>query len=202
MKKYITCISVIALCLIFYHISHSDYMVYIPNFLSKSEYNRLQHIINKQTKSKYNRNGLITKTLNYQVNDIFYSNDKLNRLSNELGVHVYPSQIPCEYRLYDKSQGMKWHKDIQLYVKPQYECVYTISNNSDSTTDYIDHWGLKHKIWTQPNSLMIVKASGFKHSVNPVSRGKREIVKLIYTPTNELYKRNINQYNMALYGNT
>ena len=73
MKKYIICISIIILCLIVYHFSYSDYMVYIPNFLSKSEYHRLQDIINKQIESKYNQNGLLTKKLNYQANDIFYS---------------------------------------------------------------------------------------------------------------------------------
>lgn len=202
MKKYIICISIITLCLIVYHFSYSDYMVYIPNFLSMSEYHRLQDIINKHTESKYNQNGLLTKTLNYQVNDIFYSKHQLHRLTNQLGIRVYPSKIPCEYRLYDKSQGMNWHRDIQLYEQPQYECVYTVLNDSDSTTDYIDHWGLTHKVWTQPNSLMIVKARGYRHGVNPVTQGKREIIKLIYTPTHKINNNNKTQYINALHGIT
>ena len=97
---------------------------------------------------------------------------------------------------------MRWHSDILLYDKPQYECVYTISNNSDSTTDYIDHWGIKHKVWTKPNSLMIVRANGYKHGVNPVNKGRREIIKLIYTPTDKINYKNIYSYNNALNGNT
>jgi len=90
---------------------------------------------------------------------------------------------------------MNWHSDVLLYEIPQYQCVYTLSNDSDSTTDYIYHWNIKHKVWTKPNSLMIVRVDGYFHGVNPVNKGKREIVKLIYTPTDKINQRNI--YNMA-----
>lgn len=192
----------IIVSIVLYWYIHTDCIVYIPNFLSDHEIQQLHKCIHSNSESKLNHNGLLTKTLNYQANDIFYSNHQLNRLTTQLGIRVYPSQIPCEYRLYDKYQGMNWHQDIQLYEQPQYECVYTISNNSDSTTDYIDQWGLKHKVWTQPNSLMIVKASGFRHGVNPVTQGKREIVKLIYTPTDKINNKNKTQYINALQGNT
>ena len=49
---------------------------------------------------------------------------------------------------------------------------------------------------------MIVRADGYFHGVNPVNKGKRDIVKLIYTPTDKINKRNINAYNMALNGIT
>jgi len=167
--------------------------------MDESDMRDLKNHIKNTNEIKRNRNGLLTKTLN---SDIFYSPKYLNKMSELVGKNVYKSEIPTEYRLYDKSQGMNWHSDILLYEIPQYECVYTVSNDSDSTTDYIDHWGFKHKVWTEPNSLMIVKAKGYRHGVNPVNTGKREIVKLIYTPTDKINKRNINAYNMALNGIT
>ena len=182
--------------------SYSDYILCIPNFLSNIEYNKLINIIQNNNNIKYNNNGLLTKTLNDSVNDIFYSKNKLNNISNILGNIVYKSNIPCEYRTYNISNSMKWHKDIQLYEKPQYECVYTISNNSDSTTDYVDQWGFKRKLWTEPNSLIIFKSNGFYHGVNPVTKGKREIIKLIYTQTDKINYKNKIQYLHALNGNT
>lgn len=36
---------------------------------------------------------------------------------------------------------MDWHKDEVLFAKPQYELVYTVSNSSDSITQWIDAGG-------------------------------------------------------------
>jgi len=174
-------------------------MIYIDDFLNDNDLNDLKNHINNTNNVKRNMNGLLTKTLN---TDIFYKPNYINKISELIGKNVYKSDIPTEYRLYDKSQGMNWHSDILLYEIPQYECVYTLSNDSDSTTDYIDHWKIRHKVWTKPNSLMIVRADGYLHGVNPVNKGKREIVKLIYTPTDKINQRNINAYNMALNGDT
>ena len=45
------------------------------------------------------------------------------------------SDFPIEYRIYpNKSIGMKWHSDLKLYSKPQYELVFTIDNTSNSKT--------------------------------------------------------------------
>ncbi len=198
-KKYIIIIFIIIIILFIYHKYHSDYMIYIDDFLNDDDIRDLKNHIKNNNNIKQNRNNLLTKTLN---TDIFYKKEYINKISELVGKNVYKSYIPTEYRLYNKSQGMNWHSDVLLYEIPQYECVYTLSNDSDSTTDYIDHWGFHHKVWTKPNSLMIVRADGYLHGVNPVNKGKREIVKLIYTPTDKINKRNINAYNMALNGDT
>ena len=198
-KKYIIIIFIIIIILFIYHRYHSDYMIYIDDFLNDNDIRDLKNHIKNINNIKQNRNNLLTKTLN---TDIFYKKEYINKISELVGKNVYKSDIPTEYRLYDKSQGMNWHSDVLLYEIPQYECVYTLSNYSDSTTDYIDHWGFHYKVWTKPNSLMIVRADGYLHGVNPVNKGKREIVKLIYTPTDKINKRNINAYNMALNGDT
>jgi len=197
--KLIYIITTIIILLFIYHRYHSDYMIYIDDFLNDNDLNDLKNHIKNNINIKQNRNNLLTKTLN---TDIFYKKEYINKISELVGKNVYKSDIPTEYRLYDKSQGMNWHSDVLLYEIPQYECVYTLSNDSDSTTDYIDHWKMKHKIWTKPNSLMIVRADGYLHGVNPVNKGKREIVKLIYTPTDKINKRNINAFNMALNGDS
>ena len=80
---------------------------------------------------------------------------------------------------------MKWHSDTLLYELPQYEAIYTIDNNSDSLTKWIDRESNDNSIWTKPNSLLIVKANGYKHSVTPLNKGTRTILKLIYTQTDK-----------------
>ena len=49
---------------------------------------------------------------------------------------------------------------------------------------------MKHNVWTKPNSLMIVKADSYKHGVKPVTKGTREILKMIYTPTHTINEKN------------
>ena len=81
---------------------------------------------------------------------------------------------------------MKWHKDTLLYEEPQYEAIYTIDNQSSSMTQWKDETGKIHEVWTEPNSLLVVKAHGYEHHVTPPLSGEREILKLIYTQTNNV----------------
>ena len=201
-QRYCILLLCIIVSIVLYWYIHTDCILYIPHFLSDHEIQQLHKCIHSNSESKINHNGLLTKTLDRRMNDLFYTHDKLQQISDLTGVQVYPSKIPCEYRRYNQSQGMRWHKDVQLYTQPQYECVYTLSNTSDSTTDYIDEWGIKNKVWTEPNSLMIVKARGFNHGVNPVNQGVREIIKLIYTPTDKINPLKRREYFQALNGFT
>jgi hypothetical protein len=184
--------------------SYNDYVIYIPNFLDKKEYHKLLNTLKKDHRPHdINRNGLLKKTiLDQQINDIFYSPKSIQTINKITNNYVMRSKIPIEYRMYQLHNGMDWHKDILLYKKPQYECVYTIKNTSDSQTEYIDHNEKKHSQWTEPNSLMIVRADGYFHHVKPVTRGEREILKLVYTPTSKLNPRTIVEYNQALNGDT
>ena len=45
---------------------------------------------------------------------------------------------------------------------------------------------------------MIVKADSYKHGVKPVTKGTREILKMIYTPTKTINEKNKMAYNYAL----
>jgi hypothetical protein len=89
-------------------------------------------------------------------------------------------KLPIEYRKYPiGSSGMDWHRDTPLIGK-QYECVYTVTNTSDSFTLYKDWLGRVHSKWTEPGSLVIVRAGGVLHSVTPVHKGERTIVKFVF----------------------
>ena len=98
---------------------------------------------------------------------------------------LFKSNFPIEYRIYPiKSPGMHCHSDTLLYDLPQYEAVLTISNSSDSFTNWYSYNNEEHKIYTKPNSLLLVKAKGNRHCVSPINKGERTIMKYIYTQSN------------------
>ena len=170
-----------------------DRVIYIDNFLSETDYN---NIINntKNIKDLKSEKFRLIKPLNTNIDkniyDIFYSNNCINKVQKALqNYNVFSSKFPIEYRIYpQKSQGMKWHSDTLLYELPQYEAIYTISNDSDSLTKWIDKESNHNSISTKPNSLLIVKANGYKHMVTPLNKGTRTILKLIYTQTDKTNK--------------
>lgn len=184
--------------------NYDDYVIYIPNFLDKQEYYKILDSIKKDNRPyDINRNGLFKQTIiDKRITKLFYSPKYIQKINHITGNKVMESKIPIEYRIYQLHNGMEWHKDILLYKQPQYECVYTINNTSDSKTEYIDHNRNKHSIWTEPNSLMIVRANGYYHHVKPVTKGEREILKLVYTPTKKLNPETITEYKRALVGDT
>jgi hypothetical protein len=170
--------------LILYHFWHHDYVFYLPQFLPQKKHEQLKSILAKQRDYKLNWNNLYMKEIyDKEVIDLFYGSDSLFSLSKMIGKNIDPLwKVPIEHRYYTKSKGMKWHKDTLLSDPPQYELVYTVTNTSDSHTEYIDHWGLKHRIWTEPNSIMMVRAHGYIHHVTPVNKGNRSILKIAYIP--------------------
>lgn len=94
--------------------------------------------------------------------------------------NLQPGDYPSEYRLYTAGSSMEWHKDESMYIEPQLECVYTVSNTSDSETEWIDTDGRLHSQWTEPNSLLLIRAEGAEHRVKMVRRGERTIVKFVF----------------------
>ena len=72
-----------------------------------------------------------------------------------------------------------------MYQKPQYEAIFTINNNTKSVTKWEDKYKQIHEIWTEPNSILIVKADNYIHHVTPPEIGIREILKIIYTQTDD-----------------
>ena len=107
--------------------------------------------------------------------------DRLGALTGESS--LLPADVPVEFRVYPSGSCMDWHQDVALYVEPQYELVFTLENSSDSQTQWQDEHGRRRGGWTEPNSVLMVRAEHVVHRVTPVTRGERSIVKFVYTTT-------------------
>lgn len=107
-----------------------------------------------------------------------------DRLSELLGEAYEPSDYPVELRHYPRGAQMEWHRDDQLFSPAQCEVVLTLENSSDSRTEWFDTLGRKEGVWTEPNSIIAVKAGqdGPSHRVTPIKRGDRTIMKLVFAP--------------------
>ena len=92
----------------------------------------------------------------------------------DLGI---PRDFPLEIRKYTTGAHMPYHFDEQLYRHPQLEFVFTVENNSDSHTCWIDSVGNTQKLITEPNSLLCIQAATVKHAVTPLKKGERVIIK-------------------------
>lgn len=115
------------------------------------------------------------------IDDILFSTNIKQKLEQAFHRSIKPSHdIPVEFRLYLLGSHMDWHRDDILYFPPQYECILTLENTSDSYTEYIDRSGRIQSIYTEPNSLLIVRANGVKHRVTEITQGHRSIVKFVY----------------------
>lgn len=90
-------------------------------------------------------------------------------------------EVPPEYRIYNPGSSMHWHRDQQMLPdQNQYECVITLRNTSDSET-LLDHKKGIKSLQTKPNSLLVVRANGIKHSVSPTTKGSRSILKVVFS---------------------
>ena len=90
------------------------------------------------------------------------------------------NNFPIEYRKYVPGSVMQKHKDTLIYKIPQYECVLTLSNTTDSVTKMKET-----PIKASPNSLIIVRALGIEHEVTKVTKGERKFLKFIFTETDQ-----------------
>ena len=183
-------IIILVLLLILYLIYFkSDEVYYIENFLTNEEYNYIKNYTKSIKNLKSEKFRLIKPILDNKINNIFYSEKYINKINNIINSNIKKSDFPIEFRVYPTgSQGMKCHKDTLLYEKPQYEMVYTIENESDSYTNWYSYLGWNNKIYTKPNSLIIVKAQENIHCVSSINEGYRTILKLIYTQTDKYNK--------------
>jgi hypothetical protein len=82
--------------------------------------------------------------------------------------------------VYRTGAGMEWHVDDLLYAPPQCELVLVLDNTSDSVTEFVDGEGTLHSEWTPPNSALLVRAGGARHRVQPLRRGERSIIKMVW----------------------
>ena len=172
--------------LIVIYIVNKDEVYYIENILSKEDYEYIKKYVKNINNLKHERFRYIKPIYDKKINDIFYSNEMINKINKIINNEIIKSDFPIEYRIYPEgSKGMHCHKDTLLYNKPQYEVVFTIENESDSYTNWYTYLGFNNIIYTKPNSIIIVKAQENTHCVSPINKGYRTILKLIYTQTND-----------------
>jgi hypothetical protein len=196
-------------------------IIYIENIFKDSIFNTIQkscnklnntlkrdNLINGERYGTHITNGFIKKLIDSNEFTNFINKIVVNR--NNLSIitknNIKLSNFPIEYRIYpEKSDGMEWHKDTLLYNIPQYECVFTIENNSDSNTLWKDENNHINTIKTQPNSLIIVLAEGPHHRVTPINSGYRSILKFIFsngTPIDSIVEHDIKcRYNKCINDN-
>lgn len=184
------CISILMFALLY---SKDRNIIYIPNFLSEKDFKIIKQNLHDDKRTFKNESFRKIKPLdikNKVIYDIFYSPENILTINKQCKTKLFKTEFPIEHRIYPNgSKGMNWHVDTLLYDLPQYEGVFTVNNNSDSVTEWIDD-NIKRQ-WTEPNSLLLVKAQGDYHHVTPVNRGMREILKLIYTQS---HNHNDNYY--------
>lgn len=182
-----------------YEINDKPEILIIPDFYDKNDFEKIENIVYAKNKHlKYDTRMNQRKTYlfkkqsnkyknlyNLLYNDKFISTTEkyvnYNNIKELRKLHI--NSFPIEYRKYDKnSAGMDWHKDLPLFDgEPYYECVLTISNNSESYFEYINKKGYKEKIYTKPNMLICVMPNIVPHYVSPTNNGEREILKFIAT---------------------
>lgn len=186
--KYLFLVIIFLFLIIIFHESKKDFSYcYIENFLTNNDLiqinNELKNYHQKLENSLENYKNLYR--YNTPINSTIIRNI-LNAYTKKIREHTNNNKIylaknfPIEYRKYVSGSFMGKHRDQLIYKKPQYECILTLSNSTDSYTIL----GNK-KIKSKPNSLIIVKAHGIEHEVTKVNKGERFFLKFIFTETDQ-----------------
>lgn len=178
--------------------STENNVVYLKDFLRNEDYEEILSLDKDKTNFVFENFRYARPLKDDFVYNIFYDKKYMDQIKYTLNTEIYRPEFPIEHRIYSKeSPGMQWHKDLLMYDKPQFEAIFTIHNNTESFTQWKDSNGKIHKVWTEPNSLLIVKAKGYEHNVTPIINGEREILKLIYTQshkTNDDYDKEMKRF--------
>jgi len=168
--------------------------VYIPNLLGDADFRAVveefeasrRYLVDEGPCFAQGRTAMLAPA-GGAVEHTFASTDVAERL---LQAGVEPSievalDLPIEYREYNVGSTMLWHRDPVLSDPPQLELVYTITNSSDSMTEWVPGYlelgrGERHALWTAPNSALLVRAGGPLHMVRAVTIGTRAIAKVVF----------------------
>ena len=165
--------------------------VYKQNFLSTNDFKLLQDECSRFNTSLYKHKEDLQNVLRYNmvinsslIRELItkYTQD-IRQLTGNPRLYL-ATNFPIEYRKYGKGSFMDTHRDTQIYKIPQYECLLTISNTTDSVTNFFTRKTVS--IQSTPNSLVILKANGVKHNVDLTTYGHRYFLKFIFTETDDL----------------
>jgi len=168
-----------------------DGAMFVSNFLPRQNFEHLQREC-RQLRSKFKpeKNSIAVERVGVVMDSRSFSHGFLTSQPTietingivQAPVPLTASSFPVEVRLYTAGAGMAWHQDDQLFEQPQCELVLTVTNDSDSETEWIDARGICRSEWTRPNSALLVKAGeqGALHRATTLHRGERMIIKAVY----------------------
>ena len=118
----------------------------------------------------------------HSVSQHMYGDEDLRVVFEHLhGYPLRPASFPLEYREYrPQSGGMDWHRDLQMYEKPQVEMVLTVFNDDAQTRfEWIDTRGETQSISPSANDMVFVRPNGALHRVTPLGDARRGIIKMV-----------------------
>jgi hypothetical protein len=172
-----------------YKVDFSSEAVYKENIYSNKDFNTILKYASTIKDSDMSYDPKATGRAMYVISNsnpiisTICSDDLINQIRKITGnKNLKPClEIPIEYRKYVIGSYMDWHKDTKMLPDQlQYECVITLTNNSDSYTLLEYNTGIK-KLITKPNSLLVVRANGINHKVTPLTKGTRTILKIVFS---------------------
>ena len=163
--------------------------IYKENLMELDDFQKLLYELKKYNKqldkSKEEYYNIVRYNLKIKspiiTNLIKKYENKIKSLINNDSLYL-AKNFPIEYRKYVPGSFMTKHRDTLIYKLPQYECIFTLSN---STNSYTNIEGTK--IHSKPNSIIILKANGAEHEVTKVITGERKFLKFIFTETDKFY---------------
>ena len=119
----------------------------------------------------------------HELSTVLYDSPDVQKVFRHLhGYEIKPSEFPTEYREYGAhSKGMWWHKDLQMWDKPQVEMVYTVFNEDDQTRFEWESPDKKiRSISPRQNDMTFVSVEQeTRHRVTPLGSGSRGIIKMV-----------------------
>ena len=202
-KKYILYSAIIVFIIIIVKKTYetqreNQFYIYKDNFLSPEDFTALLNDLTKynqalnsseqKAKNVFRYNLVLDKNVvqppTHPVTTLLHKYQESIRTLTQQSSLYLAKNFPIEYRKYVNGSFMKKHKDTLIYNIPQYECVLTLSNTTDSVTIM----GGNKSIKARPNSLIIVRAQGIEHEVTKVTTGERTFLKFIFTATDKRAK--------------
>ena len=181
---------------------------YLPNVLTPTQHEAVIHRVLELKKGSLKAergsyaNGRLGCRLpvDDELSEIFSSPAVLNRVRKASGrsekLHIPTRDFPIELRAYPVGSEMDWHQDDVLFKEKQLELVYTVENESDSETCWVDARGVTHSMFTEPNSLIVLEAESVRHRVTRLGRGTRTIIKALAVEDGEVLDKEF--FNSAL----
>ena len=174
-------------------------MIYEKHVFSKPDFETILRVCNSIPKNKMRLDEKASGRLMYTFNNsdpihkLIYNKQFIEKVrSITRNPNLAPClEIPIEYRIYEPGSYMDWHRDTKMLPdQNQYECVITLTNNSDSKSLFCKSKKNCKSISSEPNSIIIVQANGIMHKVTKTTRGRRTIIKLVFTtqPNNSITK--------------